>query len=332
MSLKWAIVGCGDIVRSEIIQAIKDSKCSQLIGVMRRDKAKAEKTAKKYGMRKYYSSIEEIGRDSEVEAVYIATPPSLHSLQTIKLANYGKHILCEKPMATSIKECQGMIDSTSVNNVKLMVGHCYRFHPSITKIKQLLSQKVLGEVAYIRISFSFICPPKSGAGGWYYDPKMSGGGPMMDLGVHCIDTLRYIFQKEIKKVIAISTPIRSNNEIELTILTLLEFEDGLHAVIENSFKTPRNGGQIDIFGDKGILFGEGIFENMQGQISIKYGDRKEILQVKQNNIYKIEIDYFAECIKKGYEPLISGWEGMQNMKVAFAAYISSQTGRVVTLT
>jgi len=332
MSLKWAIVGCGDIVRSEIIQAIKGSKCSQLIGIMRRDKTKAKKTAKKYGIRKYYSSIEEIGRDSEVEAVYIATPPSLHSLQTIKLANYGKHILCEKPMAISIKECQEMIGSTSANNVKLMVGHCYRFHPAITKIKQLLSQKVLGEVAYIRISFSFICLPKSGAGGWYYNPKMSAGGPMTDLGVHCIDTLRYIFQKEIKKVIAISTPIRSNNEIELTILTLLEFEGGLLAVIENSFKTTCNEGQIEIFGDKGILFGEGIFKNMQGQISIKYGDKKEILQIKHNNIYKIEINHFAECIEKDCEPLVSGWEGMKNMKVAFAAYFSSQTGRVVRIT
>lgn len=332
MSVNWAIVGYGDIVRNEIIQAIRASKRSQLIGVMRRDKIKAEKTAKKHKIKKYYGSIEEIGKDREVDAVYIATPPFLHSLQTIKLANYGKHVLCEKPMAISIEECQRMIDSTSANDVKLMIGHCFRFHPCIMKIKQLLSRKVLGEIAYIKISFSFICPPKSGAGSWYYNPKMSGGGPMMDLGVHCIDTLRYILQKEIKKVNAISKPIRSNSEIELTILTLIEFEEGLQAVVENSFKVPRNGGEIEIFGSNGILYGEGIFENKQGQMFIKHENKKDNLQVKHKNIYRIEIDHFVECIERDYKPLISGWEGMKNMKVAFAAYFSSQTGRTVTLT
>ena len=153
----------------------------------------------------------------------------------------------------------------------------------------------------------------------------------MDLGVHCIDTLRYILQKEVKKVSAISRPIKTGSKIELTILTLLEFEDGLQAVVENSFEVPRTGGEIEIFGSKGILYGEGILENMRGQIFIKRGDKRESLEVKHKNIYRMEIDHFAECIEKGYEPLVSGWEGMQNIKVVFAAYLSSQTGRTVTL-
>ncbi|GAG76546.1 unnamed protein product, partial [marine sediment metagenome] len=115
MVINWAIVGYADIVTRQIMRAMEESKESRLVALLRRDKLEAKKTAKQYEIEKYYDNVEDLGKDKDVQAVYIATPPFLHHSQTVKLANYGKHILCEKPMALSIEECKNMIDAASKN-------------------------------------------------------------------------------------------------------------------------------------------------------------------------------------------------------------------------
>lgn len=329
MVINWAIVGYADIVTRQIMRAMEESKESRLVALLRRDKLQAKKTAKQYGIEKYYDNVEDLGKDKDVQAVYIATPPFLHHSQTVKLANYGKHILCEKPMALSIEECKNMIDAASKNRVKLMIGHCFRFHPSVEKIRELIGKKAIGQIAYTRTSFTFLFPvdPHS----WYYKPEMSGGGPMMDVGIHCIDTLRYIFGKKIKSIYATSKPGKNKTQVELTMLASLNFENDLKALVECSFETIRTGGVLEIYGSGGIIRGERIYENKKGTVSIQREEGKESIDVRDDNIYRVEIDHFIECIKEDREPLISGKEGLEDIRIILGAYRSCETGRRVNL-
>ncbi|HXG83487.1 MAG TPA: Gfo/Idh/MocA family oxidoreductase, partial [Pyrinomonadaceae bacterium] len=186
--LKWGLIGAGDIARKRVAPALRDLRNCDLVGISRARAELAEAFAKEFGARKWFSDWREMLADKEIEAIYIATPVHLHAAQTIAAAEAGKHVLCEKPMAMTVKECDEMIATCRANNVKLGVAYYRRFYPSIQRIKQIIGSGEIGKVAVAQINaFEYVDLSPEDPQYWFLEKAKSGGGPMMDFGCHRLE-------------------------------------------------------------------------------------------------------------------------------------------------
>jgi predicted dehydrogenase len=191
----WGIVGCGDVTERKSGPALNIIKDSQLIAVMRRDGAKAKDFAQRHGVAKWYDNADALINDAEVNAVYVATPPSSHAEYTIKAAQAGKAVYVEKPMALDFQQCQQMIKACNEASVPLFVAYYRRALPDFLKVKELVDSGTIGEPRIVSIEL-YQAPKKEILAGdlpWRVIPEVAGGGYFFDLASHQLDYLDYIF-------------------------------------------------------------------------------------------------------------------------------------------
>ena len=203
---------------------------SELIAVMRRDRAKAESFAERHGAQRVYTDVDDLLSDDELNAIYIATHPYLHCEQTLRTAQAGKHILCEKPMAMTVEECQRMVDACHDAGVTLMLAYYRNFYPNIVKMKALMDDGAIGDVVLARVNHTgFYDPNRHDLSSWRVDPKISGGGVLMDLGSHRISLLQYLMG-DIESVQGYAEAVHLDIEVDDSAVFTLRFESGAHAV------------------------------------------------------------------------------------------------------
>src|SRR6185369_8026740 len=147
MTVRWGLIGAGDIVRKRVAAALRETAGSELVAVSRRDASQAEATATDLGARLWFSEWRDLVASPEIDAVYIATPVYLHAEQTIAAAEAGKHVLCEKPMGLSVRECDEMIAACQANNVKLGIAYYRRFYPAVKRAKEIINSGEIGKVS-----------------------------------------------------------------------------------------------------------------------------------------------------------------------------------------
>src|SRR5258705_5164769 len=150
--LTWGLIGCGDIARKRIAPALRDLDSGDLVAVTRARSDLAESFAREFGARKWFDSWHELLRDSEIDAVYMATPVHLHAEQTIAAAQAGKHVLCEKPLAMNTSECDRMIAACRANKVKLGVAYYRHFYPVIERTKEIIQSGAIGQPVLAQIN------------------------------------------------------------------------------------------------------------------------------------------------------------------------------------
>src|SRR2546427_10832855 len=150
-SLAWGLIGCGDIARKRIAPALRDLDLCDLVAVSRERAELVEEFAREFGARRSYETWRQLLSDTEIDAVYIATPVHLHAAQTIAAAEAGKHVLCEKPMAMNVRECEQMMAACRANNVKLGVAYYRHFYPVIGRIKKVMASGEIGDVVFAQI-------------------------------------------------------------------------------------------------------------------------------------------------------------------------------------
>ena len=254
MTISWGILGAGRIAESQMAPAIAAAPGHQLIAVTRRDLAAARQFAAKHGARRAYDSDDALLADPQVNAVYVGTPPHLHARQAAQAAQAGKHVLCEKPLALDTGEARSMIDAARANRVTLMVCYYQRFNARHQRIRALIGEGAIGQVTAARISFSERFPPQPGV--WHHDPAISGGGPLMDLGVHCIDLLRYLCGP-VQSVAALVDTLVDRSPVADTSTLLLQLTGGAQAVVASHWTTanhdPERFNRAEIYGTEGTI-------------------------------------------------------------------------------
>ena len=192
--LNWGLIGAGDIAQKRIAPALRDLPHCDLVAVSRSRFELAEAFSKEFGARKWFADWRELVKDEEIEVVYIATPVYLHAEQTIAAAEAGKHVLCEKPMALSVKDCDEMIAACQSNNVKLGIAYYRRFYPVVERIKQIIKAEEIGKITFAQINaFEYFNPSPEHPRRWLIEKEKSGGGPMMDFGCHRVEVLTNLF-------------------------------------------------------------------------------------------------------------------------------------------
>ncbi len=251
--LNWGLIGCGDIARKRVAPALRDLGNCRFKGVSRARADLVEAFAREFGAEAWHRDWKELLSDQEIQAVYIATPTYLHAEQTIAAAEAGKHVICEKPMALNVKQCDRMIAACRSNGVFLSIAYYRHFYPLIMRIKEIIATGEIGEVVLAQISaFENYSFAEDDPHHWVFERAKSGGGPLMDFGCHRLEVLLNLLGP-VKKVIGQKANIIFDREVEDTTAVQLEFEQGAWAQLTVSTAIHEARDRLDIYGSKGSI-------------------------------------------------------------------------------
>jgi predicted dehydrogenase len=189
----YAVVGLGSIAEGSVLPAFRNSKKSKLLALVSHDKSRAQQLGAKFGVKHCYTyeNYDQCLDQPGVDAVFIASVNGAHAEQTVRAAGAGKHVLCEKPMATSVEDCRRMVEACRTNRVRLMIAYRKYFEPGSVALKKLVTSGKLGRLRHIFSSYTEIVDPGK-AKTWQLNRKLAGGGSLMDIGIYCVNTMRWV--------------------------------------------------------------------------------------------------------------------------------------------
>jgi len=328
-----AVVGLGSIAQGSILPAFANSKQAKLAGLVSRDKSKAVRVAEKFPAPAYscdeYSSCV---ASPEVAAVYIATPQGEHAKYAVEAAQAGKHVLCEKPLAATVEQSRAMLEACRQNRVTLMTAYRKYFDPGTLFLKSLIRNGELGRINVIHTSFSelFVAGVSQA---WLLDRRLAGGGPLMDLGVYCVNTCRWLVDEDPVEVSARQWCHNASlfREVEEGIAFQMNFPSGL-LVLGSSTYGAAPSSFITVQGTKGWLSLNPAFpfeepRRLVGKVS---GQR-----IDQNfaviDEFALELDAFADAVLNHTRVEPDGEQGHRDVQIMAAIYESARNARPVTL-
>ena len=325
----YAMVGLGRISLDHFMPALKVTAHSRLTGLVSGHREKAEKKATEYDLPATaiysYENFDSIRDNKQIDAVYIALPNSMHAEYTIRAAKAGKHVLCEKPMATSVDDCRAMIKACRDANVKLMVAYRCQLEPTNLRAIQLIRDGKLGVIEAIESANGF----NIRAGEWRLDKKLAGGGPLMDVGVYSINACRYLTGEEPQVISAYSSVVDKDgrfNEVEENVGWTMRFPSGVVASCNTTYGASMDG-YYRVHGSKGVLNVENAFPYQGQHLTAQLSGGVKLDQpnpAKDPSHFVLEADYFSNCILNNTEPKMDGEEGLRD--ILLAAQIYKQAG------
>ncbi len=339
MALGWAIIGAGMHPHQKLAPAIGLTPDADLIAVLSRDQGRADAFAEAHGAKVGYSDMDALLGDSRIDAVFVASPNASHVGHTVQAAKAGKHVLSEKPMATSVDDALTMVRACRANGVKLGLGFELRFHPAHLLARNLVSQGRLGRVRLIQGHWGRgergepEHMPRTGLRAWWEDPAAMGGGSViMGLGVHVFDLVRFVMQQEITEVSAMTDGQTEAQPLEHIASMSLRLEDGTIANISCGRMLPDTLNDFTIYGTDGRFTGRAtVWEARMGDV--------EVVSETVNQTESWEYDYLANFIaelsdfhaalKEDREPAATGIDGLRSTEINSAVIQSAQTGRTV---
>lgn len=328
--LGYAVIGLGEIA-NHFIAGAGMSQHSKITGLVSGDRAKAEAMAAKLGVAKdaiySYADMDRMRDNKAIEAVYVALPNSMHREYTERSAKAGKHVLCEKPMATSVADAEAMIAACKAANVKLMIAYRMQYEPLTLEAIGHIRAGEIGEVQAIEAAFGFDSKP----GVWRLEKKMAGGGPMLDVGIYCLNATRYLTGEEPVEIKAISTRNQNDprfKEVEETVSWTTRFPSGILAACNTTYGGTMPG-FFKLTGSKGTLeMGpaysyEGISMTLEAKGAppvTKTNPEKDPTQFMR------EADAFAGNVFQNTAVKASGEEGLRDMRYISQIYQSAGLG------
>lgn len=316
--IRWGLIGCGDIAQKRVAPALRDLPNVDFIAVNRAQAELAAAFAQQFGARKWYADWHELLADPEIEAVYIATPVHLHAEQTIAAASAGKHVLCEKPMALNVTDCDRMIAACKANGVKLSVAYYRHFYPVIARVKELLNAQAIGKPILAQINaFEWNAMQPDHPRYWFFTKAQSGGGPMMDFGCHRIEVLTNLFGA-IVDVRAFTDNLFFQREVEDTSAAFFKFASGVRATLSVTHAAFESCDTLAIFGTEGSLH---IAKLNQGDLRIltSAGERLES-HPPHANLQLPSIADMTEAILLDRAPRVDGLVGREVARIEEAIY------------
>lgn len=326
--IKIAIAGAGYIAEVHAV-AVKSNPYTELAAVVDKFPDKAQAFTKKFGIKQQFDTVEGMLENGGVDALVIGTPNFLHAPQTIAALQAGVHVMVEKPMAMNASEAQLMVEASQRSGALLMVAHCWRFDPEVLWLRKQANKGRLGKIIRTK---GYGVHTLWGPSGWFTQRKFAGGGAMADMGVHALDTARFLLgDPQPESVYARIGTYYGDYDVDDTGLLIVNWEGGAVSYIESGWWQPHTDGPTaatQLYGTKafGQLFPTFIQEeNKKLDPGFIYPRKDHSPQ----SLYDDQMSYFIQCIRDHHTPNPGGIEGWINMKVIDAAYKSAETGNVV---
>ncbi len=328
------MVGLGSIAQSSILPAFAHCKNAELVALVGRDPKKTARLAQEFEVSFHYPSeaFAECLANPEVSAVYIATPQGEHARLTIQAAEAGKHVLCEKPLATTPEQCATMVNVCRRSRVLLMTAYRKYYEPSTLYLKQLVQSGKLGRIDVIHTAFSELHSPGTSLP-WLLDVKMAGGGPLMDLGIYCVNTTRWLAGEDPVEVSAQSwvNDTARYREVEEGISFSLRFPSGLRAQGSSSYGAAM-ASFIFVQGSAGWASLSPAFQfEDDRQLTGKIGKRHFERTFKTVDEFAPEIDAFAKAIQNQGVVEPDGIQGHRDIIIIDAIYKSARSNKLVAI-
>jgi predicted dehydrogenase len=328
--IRFGIAGFGLHAVRRLMPGFAQAKECIVVGLSRRDLEKGKQAAAEYGIPHVFASTAELCRCREVDAVLVTTPNVCHVGDVLTAIAAGKPVLCEKPMGMNANECQRMIKAAREAGVLLGVAQIFRFEQSTARLKELIAGGEIGKPLMARTEFSYL--GLGHARTWLYDRSLAGGGPIADVGVHCIDALRFILQDEPVRVFATGHSDAQSGNVEATAVLTLEFRRGTLATVlvstRAAYRTP-----LEFVGDRGVLRADdGLTVDKDVVLELwRDGQRVSSETVSNRFAYGLQVDSFARAVK-GKAPFpVPGEQGWQNQTILDAAYRSLESRKAENL-
>lgn len=344
MKVKWGVIGCGGIADRRTLPGMMLADNAELVAVMDVNKTAAEQAAKKYGAKYFFDNEDDLLAINEIDAVYIATPVFCHKEQCLKAVKAKKHILLEKPMGLTISDSEEIAAACKAAGLKLGVGFMMRFHSYHQKMRELIQNGKLGEIVSARAQLTCWYPEMENC--WRQDKKLSGGGAMMDMGIHCIDLIRYITGLEIAETTGMVGNQIFKYKAEDAGAAIFKLENGALCYVDANFNIPDAAAKckIEFYGTKGSIFAEGTISQVEGgRIEVlcvddaggydAAQDRNEIkpleINVEFGNMYTKEIEGFGRAVLGEGDIPVTAEDAILSQKAIEAVYESSASGKSV---
>jgi predicted dehydrogenase len=322
----YAVIGLGRIA-GHFMEGVRNAPNSQITGLVSGHPTKAHHIAADYGVQNNciynYENFDEIANNKAIDAVYVALPNSMHAEYTIRAAKAGKHVLCEKPMATNVADCEAMIAACKAANVKLMIAYRCHYEPTNLKAVHLIRSGALGQVQAIQSAFGF----SIAKGEWRLDKKLAGGGPLFDVGIYSLNACRYLTGEEPEKFSAYASVIDQDgrfNEVEENVSWTMKFPSGIVASCATTYGSNMDG-YFRVYGTKGWLEVNPAFnyDGLRLRANLLGKPLDEPNPNKDPSHFQAEAFHFSNCVQHGLEPQSPGEEGLRDMGYITEIYKSA---------
>lgn len=337
--LRFGIIGAGGIADRRTLPGMLMAKNAEITAVMEVNQTLAEKLRGKYNAKYAYTTAEELVKNEEIDAVYIASPVVFHCRQAMLAADYGKHILIEKPIAMDIEEGERLLGYCKERGVKIAAGFMMRFGTYVMRMKEAVQAGKLGKVVSAYSQFTAWFPES--AGNWRQEKAKSGGGCLMDMGVHCIDLIEYVTGSRVCEVVALNDTLAFRYDVEDSSTVLLKLDNGAQCVVQTNFNIPDEVAKwrLEFFGTKGRLLGDNVIGQVDGgKLNVAFMDEVSGYNAAQNhtenigkdieaefgNMYTREVESFADSILNEKPLIVPAEDAVHIQKVVAAAYKSSE--------
>jgi len=336
------IIGCGKIAQKRHIPEYLENVDANLVGFYDLNQARAKEISETFGGNAF-NSIEDLLADPSIDAVSVCTANHTHAAITIQALQAGKHVLCEKPMATKLEDCQGMVDAANKAGKVLVIGQNQRLTKTHKKARELIRNGEIGQIIGFRTTFGHGGPETwsidPGKNTWFFDKNIAVMGAMADLGIHKTDLLLFLTDQKIVETTAHLTTIDKRGadgeliKVDDTAICVYQLENGAIGTMTASwtFYGPEDNTTI-IYGTKGIMR---LYEDPQFsiQLFLKGGEKIyheiDMIQTNENQTSSGVIDAFVESVITGQGGELAAEKVLESMKVIFASIESSQTGKTI---
>ena len=327
--VRFGIVGFGLHALKRLMPGFRLAQNARVTALSRRDAERARVSAAEHGIAHAFTSAEELCRSPEVDAVLVATPNNCHLHDVLIALECGKPVLVEKPMAMNAGEARQMVGAAKRSGVLLGVAQVFRFAESTRRLRERVAADEIGRVVYARSEFCY--PGVSHPRTWLTDATIAGGGPIADVGVHCIDALRFILDDEVTRVAAVRVSDADSGTVEASAMVSLEFRrSAIGAVMVSTraqYRTP-----LELVGESGVLRADdGLSVDKPVIIELRRGDEIETEQVLNHLAYARQVDAFAAAVEGRAAFPVPGEGGWKNQVILDATYQSMRSGRVEEL-
>jgi 1,5-anhydro-D-fructose reductase (1,5-anhydro-D-mannitol-forming) len=324
----WGIVGLGRIADGAIAPAVTAAPNSTLAGVVSRELAKAKDFAGRHGAASAYDDFRDLLEDPAVDAVYIATPNGMHADQVVEAAQAGKHVLCDKPLATTVADAERAVAACEAAGVRLGITFQTRNQQGMSQIRQLLADGEVGSVRLVQLEVGIgrMLPQ-----GWRTDPSLAGVGVMNNMGVHAYDVLRYLLGAEVVEATAV-VDVEEGFAVDTMALALLRFDNGALAYVNANQSVPNPQQDLTVYGTEGSILGRNVTRpNLEGRVTVLGQSGTTELEVSTAGPFVATVANFADAVLQGRDPSPSGLDGLRSVQLTDALARSVEEQRTIRL-
>jgi predicted dehydrogenase len=328
--IRYGILGFGHHAAKRLVKGFHGSSESSLIALWRRDAAKGQENAREFAIPYVFDSAEALCASPEIDAIFVASPDALHLEHVLLAARHRKHVLCEKPLAMSAPEAEQMLAAAANAGVRFGVAQNMRYNASLQLIRQWIADGRIGPPTLAHSQFSY-----SAAGSlrqWIYDPELACGGPIGDVGIHCIDALRYVLDADVAAVATLAHSDAESGAVESHAVVALDFTSGAMGAVTLTTRSSYRS-VVEVTGRTGVILCEnGLTVDHPVEAVLRRGEQVLIAErISNDAAYSRMLDAFSRWIETGEPYLAPAQDGLRNQRILDAAYRSWRSGRKQTL-